>query len=74
MKVLRIDNQTEDRTVFNNLEELRLALRDFHSLEWNEDDDNNKNIDSLSLQDLCDHGDWSYEIISDKDAKQYEVA
>lgn len=74
MKVLRIDNQTEDRTVFNNLEELRLALRDFHSLEWNEDDDNNKSIDSLSLQDLCDHGDWSYEIISDEDAKQYEVA
>ena len=73
MKVLRIDNQTEDRTVFNNLEELRLALRDFHSLEWNEDDDNCKSIDSLSLQDLCDHGDWSYEIISDKDAKQYEV-
>lgn len=74
MKVLRIDNQTEDRTVFNNLEELRLALRDFHSLEWNEDDDNNKSIDSLSLQDLCDHGDWSYEIISDEDAKQYEAA
>ena len=74
MKVLRIDNQTEDRTVFNNLEELRLALRDFHSLEWNENDDNNKSIDSLSLQDLCDHGDWSYEIISDEDAKQYEVA
>ena len=74
MKVLRIDNQTEDRTVFNNLEELRLALRDFHSLEWNEDDDNNRSIDSLSLQDLCDHGDWSYEIISDKNAKQYEVA
>jgi hypothetical protein len=78
MKVLRIDRQTNDRTVFNNLEELRLALCDFHSIDWQENVDENdkgyKNIYSLSLQEICDHGDWSFELISNKDAKQYEVA
>jgi len=79
MKVLRIDNQCRDNeTVYNSLEELRLQLCDFHSVDWQECLDENdpgyKDIYSLSLDEICSHGDWSYKIISNQEAKKYEEA
>tara|TARA_X000000368_G_C23054578_1_gene723245 strand:- start:3183 stop:3404 length:222 start_codon:yes stop_codon:yes gene_type:complete len=69
MKVLRIDNQDVlNGAVFKNLEDLREQLCDFHSIDWQGDDD----IFSLSLHEIMSHGDWDYMMITDKDADEYE--
>jgi|TARA_B100001094_G_scaffold264621_1_gene266665 hypothetical protein len=69
MKVLRIDNQDViNDAVFKNLEDLREQLCDFHSIDWQGDDD----IFSLSLDEIMAHGDWDYMMITDKDADEYE--
>jgi|TARA_R100001463_G_scaffold26864_7_gene62577 hypothetical protein len=75
MKVLRIDNQgvLNDR-VYKNLEDLKEQLCDFHSIDWQTgiDKDNKDYIDifSLTLEDIMDHGDWSYEMITNKQANK----
>ena len=77
MKVLRIDNQgVLNDAVFKNLEDLREQLCDFHSIDWqegiDEDDEDYIDIYSLTLEDIMEHGDWSYMMITDKDADEYE--
>ena len=75
MKVLRIDNQgVLNNAVFKNLEDLRQQLCDYHSIDWEGVDKNNNDIDifTLTLEQIMDHGEWSYEWITEEEAKQYE--
>jgi len=75
MKVLRIDNQgVLNNAVFKNLEDLRQQLCDYHSIDWEGVDNNNNDIDihTLTLDQIMDHGEWSYEWITEEQAKQYE--
>tara|TARA_R110002020_G_scaffold53200_1_gene149106 strand:- start:3688 stop:3942 length:255 start_codon:yes stop_codon:yes gene_type:complete len=75
MKVLRIDNQNvlNDR-VYENLEDLRLQLCDYHSWDWQIGIDKNDkdyiDIYSLSLEDIMEHGEWDYKMITNKEANQ----
>ena len=75
MKVLRIDNQNvlNDR-VYENLEDLRLQLCDYHSWDWQIGIDKNDkdyiDIYSLSLEDIMEHGEWTYKMIANKEANQ----
>ena len=76
MKVLRIDPQgVVTNAVFNNLEDLRLQLANFHSLDWQEGieptDPDYVDIYSLTLDELIDHGEWRYKWISEEDAEGY---
>ena len=75
MQVLRIDTQgvCEDR-VYDSYEELRLQLCDYHSVDWEGVDDDNNDLDifTLTLDEICDYGDWEYKLITNKEAEQYE--
>lgn len=76
MKVLRIDNQNCcDPRVFDNLEQLKEQLIDFHSIDYDDhfdEDEEYKPIKDFTLQNILAWGDWSYEWITNKEAKQYE--
>lgn len=54
----RIDNQgvCQDR-LFRTKESMRLTLADYHSIDWTEETD----INTLSLDDLLEYGDWTME-------------
>jgi hypothetical protein len=72
MKILRIDNQGafNDR-VYNSKKELKEQLIDFHQTDM----DNNKDREALkkwSLTEVCEMFDWDYQIITNKESKQYE--
>jgi len=70
MKVLRIDLQGAFRDmVFNSLEELRLQLCDYHSVDWEGVDDYNNDLDifTLTLDEICDYGEWDYKILDTKE-------
>ena len=74
-KILRIDLQgTFNDVVFDNKEQLRFALCDFHSVDWDCVDENDNEIDvfSLTLDQIMDYGEWGYQVISDEQAKDYE--
>jgi len=68
MKILRICRQGGDATVFENKEELRKQLCDFHSIDW----DSKTDINSLSLEEIITHGDWDYKKITDEEAKEID--
>ena len=74
-KILRIDGQgvCEDR-VYDSHEELRLQLCDYHSVDWEGVDDDNNDLDifTLTLDEICDYGDWEYKLITNKEAEQVE--
>ena len=75
MKVLRIDNQgVLNNAVFKNLEDLRQQLCDYHSIDWEGVDNNNNDIDihTLTLDQIMDYGGWDYEWITEEEAEQYE--
>ena len=78
MKVLRIDNQNCcEPIVFDNLEQLRKQLIDFHSIDYDDhfsEGEEYKSIKDFSFQNIFALGDWSYEWITNKEAKQYEEA
>jgi len=66
MKVLRIDYQNYlPEEIFDSLEELRLWLCTYHCGEWAGVDENDKDIDifTLTLEELCNYGEWGYKII-----------
>jgi|18_taG_2_1085343.scaffolds.fasta_scaffold12013_5 transcriptional regulator with XRE-family HTH domain len=64
MKILRIDLQNVfDDRVFVNKEDLRKQLISFHSVDWSGEGD----INELTLEDLCDYGDWDYKEIKKND-------
>ena len=83
-KVLRIDLQTDDMSVFKDEEDLRKALIDLHyqdykesyskSLGYSEKDRNKKmeKFKQITLNQLCCEFDWDYEIITDEQAKEYD--
>ena len=71
MKVLRICEQgVFDNLAFNSLEELRDYLRELHSYGVSCDEDA-ESINNLSLDELCDVFEWSYQIVSDEEAEPY---
>lgn len=77
MKVLRIDNQGAlNNAVYKNLEDLRQDLCSYHSIDWQEGIEKNDkdyiDIYSLSLNEIMDNGEWSYEWITNKQAEEYE--
>ena len=76
MKILRIDNQDCcSLAVFNNLDELRKQLIDFHSIDYDDHFDENekyKSIEDFTLQEILNWGDWEYKIITDKEAEEIE--
>jgi len=74
-KILRIDLQGSfNESVYDNTEELRLQLIDFHSSDYDdyghEEAENYKPIQEFTLEDILNYGDWSYKIITDKEAKK----
>lgn len=72
MQVERIDLQGAfDTNIFNSLEELRLMLCTYHSWDWEGVDDNDNDIDifTLTLDEICDYGEWDYKIINKKKGK-----
>ena len=77
-KILRIDRQgcCEER-VYDSKEDLRLQLIDFHSIDYdefgNENDENYKPIENFTFQEILDYGDWDYETITDKQAKEFDT-
>lgn len=84
MKVLRIDLQTGDRSIFDNEEKLRKHLIDLHwedyeesySDYWGYTDKQRKQkmkkFKQLTLNQLCCEFDWDYKLITNKEAQQYE--
>ena len=75
MKVLRIDLQGAFKDmIFNSREELRLQLCDYHSSDWEGVDDNDNDIDifTLTLDEICDYGEWSYKIIDNEKESEGE--
>jgi hypothetical protein len=84
MKVLRIDLQTDDLSVYDSKEQLRKSLIDLHWQDYNESYSNDlgytnkqrkqkmKKFKQITLNQLCCEFDWDYKIITDKEAKQYE--
>ena len=72
MKVLRIDRQGAfDYQVYDNKKELRKALIDLHQQDMVNDQDR-KALKKWSLNEICEMFDWDYEIITNKEATQYE--
>ena len=76
MKVLRIDLQTSDESVFDSKEQLRQYLIDLHMDDILDDEETNetyvKKYKKWSLDQICNMFDWSYKVISNKKAKEIE--
>ena len=76
MKILRIDLQTDNVSVYDSKEQLRKGLIDLHMDDIVADEETDetyvKKYKKWSLDQICNMFDWSYEIITDKEAKQYE--
>ena len=72
MKVLRIDRQGAfDYQIYDNKKELRESLIDLHQPDMANDQDR-KALKKWSLNEVCEMFDWDYEIITNKQATQYE--
>jgi hypothetical protein len=76
-KILRIDRQGAcEQRVYDSKEDLRLDLINFHSIDYDEINDENyenyKPIENFTFQEILDWGDWDYETITDEQAKEYE--
>ena len=74
-KILRIDLQNAFPTeTFDSSEELRLNLCSYHSVDWEGVDDNDNDIDifTLTLDEICDYGEWDYKEITLKKLNTYE--
>jgi len=76
MKVLRIDLQTDDVSVYDSKEQLRKCLIDLHMDDILSDEETDeayvKKYKKWSLDSICGMFDWDYKVISKKQAKQYE--
>jgi len=69
MRIIRykiIDEQLEGREfanghLFRSKEEARQELCSYHSIDWTgvNDDDTPKDIDTLSLDEILEYGEWS---------------
>jgi len=76
MKVLRIDLQTDDVSVYDSKEQLRKCLIDLHMNDILSDEEADeayvKKYKKWSLDQICNMFDWDYKVISKKQAEQYE--
>jgi|TARA_B100001094_G_C17738913_1_gene580243 hypothetical protein len=76
MKILRIDLQTDDVSVFDSKEQLRKSLIDLHMDDILSDEETDKTYvkkyKKWSLNQICNMFDWDYKTITDKQATQYE--
>ena len=76
MKILLIDLQDNDIsehdwTPFANKESLRKWLIGFHSVDY-ETQEGDRDINELTLQELCEHGEWDYKILDKKENSRNE--
>tara|TARA_R110002126_G_scaffold69093_4_gene174805 strand:- start:284 stop:502 length:219 start_codon:yes stop_codon:yes gene_type:complete len=72
MKVLRIDRQGAFYdSVYDSKKELREALIYLHQPDMANDKDREA-LKKWSLTEICEMFDWDYEIITNKQAKQYD--
>ena len=82
-KILRIDLQTDDRSIFKDEENLRTSLIDLHYQDYKESfngwgysekeqKQKIKKFKQMTLNQLCCEFDWDYQIITDEQAKEYE--
>ena len=72
MKILRIDRQGAfDDCIYDNKKELREALIYLHQPDMANDQDREA-LKKWSLNEVCEMFDWDYEIITNKQATQYE--
>jgi len=67
-KILRVDNQYDghwgyEEKLFKSKEHLRKWLSSFHSVDWTGEE----NINELTLEDLCDYGDWDFREIEEQE-------
>tara|TARA_R100001126_G_scaffold15046_1_gene6876 strand:- start:247 stop:501 length:255 start_codon:yes stop_codon:yes gene_type:complete len=82
-KILRIDLQTDDRSIFKDEEDLRTSLIYLH---WNDveasygeswgftEKEKKQNMEAfkkMTLNQLCSEFDWDYETITDEQAEYY---
>ena len=76
MKILRIDRQDAlNGAVYKNLKDLREALIDFHSIDYDDHFDESekyKPIKNFTLKEILNWGERDYEKITDEEAKQYD--
>ena len=84
MKVLRIDLQTDDVSVYDSKEQLRKGLIDLHWQDYKESYSDDwgytnkqrkqkmKKFKQITLNQLCCEFDWDYKIITNKQAEEYE--
>ena len=76
MKILRIDLQTDNVSVYDSKEQLRKGLIDLHMDDILADEETDetyvKKYKKWSLDQICNMFDWSYKVISNKKAKEIE--
>jgi len=76
MKILRIDLQTDDVSVYDSKEQLRKGLIDLHMDDILSDEETDETYiekyKKWSLNQICNMFDWDYKVISNKQAKEYE--
>jgi hypothetical protein len=76
MKILRIDLQTNDVSVYDNKEQLRRGLIDLHMDDIVADEETDETYiekyKKWSLDQICNMFDWDYKVISNKQSKEYE--
>ena len=80
-KILRIDLQTDNRSVFKDKEDLRTSLIDLHYQDYieiqclgyseKEKKQKIKKFRNFTLNQLCCEFDWDYETITDEQAEYY---
>jgi len=74
-KILRIDLQTDDVSVYDSKEQLRRGLIDLHMddilSDEETDEDYVKKYKKWSLNQICNMFDWDYKVITNKEAEYY---
>ena len=83
-KILRIDLQTDDRSIFKDEENLRTSLIDLHwddveacyGESWGftkkQQKQNMEAFKKIPLDEICEMFLWDYETITDEQAKEYD--
>ena len=83
-KILRIDLQTDDRSIFKDEEDLRTSLINLHYQDYKdsyseslgyskkEQKEKMKKFKHITLNQLCCEFDWDYKTITDEQAVKYK--
>ena len=71
-KILRIDLQGSwNNQVYEDKEDFRTALIDLHETDMDNEKDK-ETLKTMPLDEICEMFMWDYQIITDKEAKEYE--